>query len=64
MSFDYEYKLGHLEEYVRTNMGDFTRINLSMLLISLLNGSDYIEHIRDWIDEWAPAAKTKEESNE
>lgn len=57
MSFDYEYKAEQLEEYVRTNMGDFTRINLSMLLLSLVNGSDHIEHIRDWMDEY-----TKEEA--
>jgi hypothetical protein len=59
MSFDYEYKAEQLEEYVRTNMGDFTRINLSILLLSLVNGSDHIEHIRDWMNEY-----TKEESNE
>ena len=59
MSFDYEYKAEQLEEYVRTNMGDFTRINLSILLLSLVNGSDQIEHIRDWMNEY-----TKEESNE
>lgn len=62
MSFDYEYKAEQLEEYVRTNMGDFTRINLSILLLSLVNGSDHVEHIREWIDEWAPAKKTEEEA--
>ena len=59
MSFNYEYKLEQLEEYVRTNMGDFTRINLTNLLLSLINGDDHVEHIRDWINEY-----TKEESNE
>lgn len=53
MSFDYEYKAEQLEEYVRNDMGEFTRINLSIILLALLNGSEHIEHIRDWIDEWA-----------
>jgi hypothetical protein len=52
MSFDYEYKAEQLEEYVRNDMGEFTRINLSIILLALLNGSDHIEHIRDWIDEY------------
>ena len=56
MSFNYEFKLEQLEEYVRTNMGDFTRINLTNLLLSLINGDDHVEHIRDWINEY-----TKEE---
>jgi len=59
MSFDYEYKAEQLEEYVRTNMGEFTRINLSILLLSLVNGSDHIEYIREWMNEY-----TKEEANE
>ncbi len=57
MSFNYEYKLEQLEEYVRTNMGDFTRINLTNLLLSLINGDDHVEHIRDWINEYTQEEK-------
>jgi len=64
MSFYYDHTLEQLEEYVRNNMGEFTRKNLSILLLSLVNGSDHIEHIRHWMDEWAPIEKTKEKANE
>jgi len=57
MSFNYEFKLEQLEEYVRTNMGDFTRINLTNLLLSLINGDDHVEHIRDWINEYTQEEK-------
>ena len=57
MSFNYEYKLEQLEEYCRCNMpAGFTRSNLTNLLLSLLNGEDHLEHIRDWMNEY-----TKEE---
>lgn len=53
MSFDYEYKLEQVEKYVRNDMGDFTRQNVMIILLALVNGSDHVEHIRDWIDNYA-----------
>ena len=53
MSFDYEYKLEQVEKYVRNDMGDFTRQNVTIILLALVNGSDHVEHIRDWINDYA-----------
>lgn len=61
MSFDYNYASNQLEEYIVNNCLDGQdRETLFNLLLSLLNGEDHLEHMRDWMNEYTQ----KEEVNE
>jgi hypothetical protein len=60
MSFNYEYKPEQLEEYLQNNItSSSTTINsfAFVMLLSLVNGTDHVEHIRDWINDYATKEK-------
>jgi len=54
MSFDYDYSEKQLEQFINNNVvGVSFPQKAKALLLSLVNGSDHVEHIRDWINDYA-----------
>lgn len=53
MSFDYDYSEKQLEEYINNNVhGKSFPQKAKVLLLSIINGQDQVELIRDWMDEY------------
>ena len=51
MSFDYDYEMSDIEKYVNITLdGKSFPQKVKTLLLALVNGSEHIEHIREWID--------------
>ncbi len=53
MSFDYDYSEKQLEEYINNNVhGKSFPQKAKVLLLSIINGQDQVELVRDWMDEY------------
>ena len=58
MSFDYDYKMSDIEKYVNITLdGKSFPQKVKAVLQSLVNGSEHVEHIREWIDNFAEDSK-------
>ena len=54
MSFDYDYKLSEVEQYVNnTQVGKSFPQKVKLLLLCLVNGTEHVENIRNWIDNFS-----------
>lgn len=62
MSFNYNFTEAQLEQYINNTVhGKSFPQKAKLLLLSLINGEDHLEHVRDWMEEYTQEGSTSDE---